>query len=210
MDTNESSAATGESVRDEPKRTPDPPSSNAFSLELLSRDLIQCKRERDEYKAVADRLRSRCHALASKLDSCCHAKSVDASIIHSLTPCVDRLGEDRSTPLGPVLLELAQQNKYLLWEVEELKARLIEAEADLDLLRSHIPAGPHSLDQVESQLLYFRSHVRLMEQELQAILAEKEHERLMHKRQMSELKRQNEILEEMLRRAEERLIESSE
>lgn len=123
---------------------------------------------------------------------------------------LDRLGEDRSTPLGPVLLELAQQNKYLLWEVEELKGRLIEAEADLDILRCHIPVGPHSLDQVESQLLYFRSHVRLMEQELQAILAEKEHDKLLHKRQMSELKRQNEMLEEMLRRAEERLIESSE
>lgn len=122
---------------------------------------------------------------------------------------LDRLSEDRASPLGPVLLELAQQNKYLLWELEELKGRLIEAESDLDILRSHIPQGPQRLDQVESQLLYFRSHVRLMEQELQAILAEKEHMRLMHKRQVTELQRRNEILQEKLRKAEEKLGESS-
>lgn len=60
----ETDEAVDDSVKSDLKNTLD--SSTQYSLELLSRDLIQCKRERDEYRAVADRLRTRCHALASK------------------------------------------------------------------------------------------------------------------------------------------------
>ena len=210
METSETASTSDEGTKSDLKVTGDS-SSSAFSLELLSRDLIQCKRERDEYKAVADRLRCRCHALASKLHVQQHTQCivVNHCLPFHLLP-QDRLSEDRSSPLAPVLMELAQQNKYLLWQVEQLKGSLVQAEADLDLLRSYIPAGPRRLDQVESQLLYFRSQVRLMERELQVILLEKEHEQLVHERQISELKRHNEILEETLRRTEEPFIESSE
>lgn len=61
MDTDE---AVNDTVKSDLKNNPE--SSTQYSLELLSRDLIQCKRERDEYRAVADRLRARCHALASE------------------------------------------------------------------------------------------------------------------------------------------------
>lgn len=48
------------------------------------------------------------------------------------------MGHPSTLPLTQVLLELTDQNKFLLFEVEELKAKLSDSESDLKMLREQL------------------------------------------------------------------------
>lgn len=182
--------------------------SKSKALVILSQDLVEVKRERDEYKLMAEQIRDRYHGLKKMV------KDFQPNIkgVHSFSPSHPGLSThmslveqiSSSTPLASVLLELTEQNKYLLFEVEELKTKLFDAEGDLKLMREQLrsqyqgdvsfapssrrtvsfndaglespshPRNSRTMQEVVDQLETFRNRVTLMERDLQVILDEKE------------------------------------
>lgn len=117
--------------------------SKSKALVILSQDLVEVKRERDEYKLMAEQIRDRYHGLKKMVkDFQPNLKGVSSSSNHPLLSTHLSLVEQiaSNTPLAHVLLELTEQNKYLLFEVEELKTKLIDAEGDLKLMREQLRA----------------------------------------------------------------------
>lgn len=186
------------------------------------------KRERDEYKLMAEQLRDRYQSLKKRIKdpgtngNLPHSSLIPYGIGHYDPMTHASLVEQfaANTPLAHVLLELTEQNKYLLFEVEELKTKLIDAEGDLKLLREQLRASydndsmlyPHhpyqlnesplrnsrTMEEVVEQLETFRNRVSLMEHDLQIILDEKEElilSRDMYKRKVDRLNRKlNDLL----------------
>lgn len=102
--------------------------SKSKALVILSQDLVQVKRERDEYKLMAEQIRDRYQSLKKRIKQ--FSPSISLALgdqtHHSL---VQQIASN--TPLAHVLLDLTEQNKYLLFEVEELKTKLVDAEGQI-------------------------------------------------------------------------------
>lgn len=164
--------------------------SKSKALLILSQDLMSCQRERDEYKLMAEQIRDK----YSRLKKVLLTTSTEQLMMSS-----QGLMGSASIPLTQVLLELTDQNKFLLFEVEELKSKLSDSESDLKLLREQLrnlrniqrfesdgePLGTLRAESTMSsqglvdeaileQLESFRNKVLLMERDLQLILEEKE------------------------------------
>lgn len=101
--------------------------SKSKALVILSQDLVEVKRERDEYKLMAEQIRDRYQSLKKRIKQ--FSPSISLTLgdqtHHSL---VEQIASN--TPLAHVLLELTEQNKYLLFEVEELKTKLVDADGE--------------------------------------------------------------------------------
>lgn len=117
--------------------------SKSKALVILSQDLVQVKRERDEYKLMAEQIRDRYQSLKKRI------KNFSPNL-NLMNPCdvthlslVEQFAAN--TPLAHVMLELTEQNKYLLFEVEELKTKLADAESDLKLMRQDLKRESHKV-----------------------------------------------------------------
>ncbi|XP_015787562.1 coiled-coil domain-containing protein 149 [Tetranychus urticae] len=95
---------------------------------ILSQDLLECKRERDEYKLMYDQIKERYNALKRRIEG------LGANFMG--------INEDpnnlTSASFAQILCQLNKQNKMLLYELEEVKTKLIDAEGDVRLLRGQI------------------------------------------------------------------------
>ena len=103
--------------------------SKSKALLILSQDLMSCQRERDEYKLMAEQIRDK----YSRLKKVLLTTSTEQLMMSN-----QGLMGSASIPLTQVLLELTDQNKFLLFEVEELKSKLSDSESDLKLLREQL------------------------------------------------------------------------
>jgi hypothetical protein len=116
--------------------------SKSKALVILSQDLVEVKRERDEYKLMAEQIRDRYHGLKKMVKDFqpnikgVHGFSLSHPLLSTHMSLVEQIASN--TPLANVLLELTEQNKYLLFEVEELKTKLFDAEGDLKLMREQL------------------------------------------------------------------------
>ncbi|GIY76949.1 coiled-coil domain-containing protein 149 [Caerostris extrusa] len=81
------------------------------SLLILSQELEKCRIEKDQYKLMADQLRTRYSALKRRVEG---------------------------WSLVQLLCELKDQNKFLKYEVEDLKQRLEDAFGDMKILRDEL------------------------------------------------------------------------
>ncbi|XP_053201428.1 serine/threonine-protein kinase pakA-like [Panonychus citri] len=102
--------------------------SKARASVILSQDLLECKRERDEYKLMYDQIKERYGGLKRRIEG------LGANFMG--------INEDpnnlTSASFAQILCQLNKQNKMLLYELEEVKTKLIDAEGDVRLLRGQI------------------------------------------------------------------------
>ncbi|GIX80646.1 coiled-coil domain-containing protein 149 [Caerostris darwini] len=97
------------------------------SLLILSQELEKCRIEKDQYKLMADQLRTRYSALKRRVEGW------GPSLMGVYD--VDGLKCEREKSLVQLLCELKDQNKFLKYEVEDLKQRLEDAFGDMKILR---------------------------------------------------------------------------
>lgn len=114
--------------------------SKSKALVILSQDLVEVKRERDEYKLMAEQIRDRYQSLKKRIKNYSPNMNLTSGDQAHFS-LVEQFATN--SPLAHVLLELTEQNKYLLFEVEELKTKLMDAEGDLKMLREQLRATSH-------------------------------------------------------------------
>ncbi|KAI1287317.1 Coiled-coil domain-containing protein [Halotydeus destructor] len=180
------------------------------SLKILSQDLMQMKHERDEYKLMAEQLSDRFSTLKRRVESMGPGLS---GVYQSPTLT--------NSALNQVLIDLTDQNKQLLHEIDELKTQLLDAEGDLKVLREQVhslkirsyendldfpalrspmePMSQRSMEDVVTQLETFRSRIQLMERDLQCVLDEKEELILSRDEYKAKVDRLNKRLSDTLR-----------
>ncbi|XP_055952396.1 coiled-coil domain-containing protein 149-like isoform X2 [Argiope bruennichi] len=100
------------------------------SLLILSQELEKCRIERDQYKLMADQLRTRYSALKRRVEGW------GPSLMGVYD--VDGLKCEREKSLVQLLVELKDQNKFLKYEVEDLKQKLEDASGDMKILREEL------------------------------------------------------------------------
>lgn len=155
--------------------------SKTEALLILSKELDKYRSERDQFKLMASQLRERYNALKKKIEGWGP----------SLLGVYDVRGfkSDREQSLAQLLCELKEQNKSLIFEVNDLKQKLNDAQGDIKLLREqiarqrlgsadegvvirHFPA--YERENLVKQLEAVRQKCFMLEKDLQAVLDEKE------------------------------------
>ncbi|XP_074604729.1 coiled-coil domain-containing protein 149-like [Brevipalpus obovatus] len=114
--------------------------SKARALVILSQDLLECKRERDEYKLVSDQVKEKYSSLKKRIDSF-GSGLVSLSNSHGGNEFIDGPGGPNnltSTSFAQILCQLKDQNKSLLYELEDHKTKLIDCEGDIRMLRGQL------------------------------------------------------------------------
>ncbi|XP_070540561.1 coiled-coil domain-containing protein 149-B-like [Ptychodera flava] len=174
--------------------------SKEEGLLILSKELDTIRRERDEYKLMAEQLREKYHGQKRKYEERERALGL-------WSPDNDHVAERRSQSLAQLLCEARERNKKLHLEADELKQSLAEAHGDIKLLRENIarqrvgdegiggrnfPA--HERAELVKQIEELRQQAVSLERELtgklddeEEILLEKEHFRLKAERLNQEL-----------------------
>jgi len=92
--------------------------------------LLECKREKNKYKLVSEQLEERYNSLKRRLNtdgSNNYLYNVD------LNPMINN-----NVVFAQILRELKDQNKLLMFELEEVKTKLIDSEGDVRFLRNQI------------------------------------------------------------------------
>ncbi|XP_023242902.1 coiled-coil domain-containing protein 149-like [Centruroides sculpturatus] len=155
--------------------------SKTEALLILSKELDKYRSERDQFKLMASQLRERYNALKKRIEGWGP----------SLLGVYDIRGfkGDREQSLAQLLCELKEQNKSLMFEVNDLKQKLSDAQGDIKLLREqiarqrlgsadegvvirHFPA--YEREDLVKQLEAVRQKCFMLEKDLQAVLDEKE------------------------------------
>ncbi|CAL1280872.1 unnamed protein product [Larinioides sclopetarius] len=151
------------------------------SLLILSQELEKCRIERDQYKLMADQLRTRYSALKRRVEGW------GPSLMGVYD--VDGLKCEREKSLVQLLVELKDQNKFLKYEVEDLKQKLEDASGDMKILREELNKkntdcfqeylSPNFVPFSEKEALVKQLEVQKIKcmqltQDLEAVLDEKE------------------------------------
>ncbi|GFS88299.1 coiled-coil domain-containing protein 149 [Nephila pilipes] len=151
------------------------------SLLILSQELERCRLERDQYKLMADQLRTRYSALKRRVEGW------GPSLMGVYD--VDGLKCEREKSLVQLLCELKDQNKFLKYEAEDLKQRLEDAHGDMKILRDELSKkntdcfqeylSPNFVPFSEKEALVKQLEVQKLKcmqltQDLEAVLDEKE------------------------------------
>ncbi|XP_006822503.1 coiled-coil domain-containing protein 149-B-like, partial [Saccoglossus kowalevskii] len=174
--------------------------SKEEGLLILSKELDTIRKERDEYKLMAEQLREKYHGQKRKYEERERALGL-------WSPDNDHVAERRSQSLAQLLCEARAQNKKLQFEAEELRQKMSEAHGDIKLLREsiarqrvgdegvgarHFPA--HEREELVKQIEELREQATILERDLlgkvddeQEILTEKEYYRLRAERINQEL-----------------------
>ncbi|XP_076460985.1 coiled-coil domain-containing protein 149-like [Babylonia areolata] len=161
--------------------------SKCEALLILSRELAECRSERDQFKLMAEQLRERYQVLKRQL-----AGHRPMSPSHDDLSCNVDLKQYATTQgqgLAQVLMEYREQNKCLQIEVDDLKQKLQDAQGDIKLLREqivrsrvgttdegmttrHFPA--YEREDLVKQLEAAREQTLQLERDLQQVLDEKQ------------------------------------
>ncbi|RWS25269.1 coiled-coil domain-containing protein 149-like protein [Leptotrombidium deliense] len=180
------------------------------ALMILSQDLMECKRERDEFKLMAEQLRERHSVLKRRMEA--------------LGPSLCDVNGKNSFPtdnaaFAQIVCELRQQNKSLLFDVEELRMKLSDAEGDVKLLREQNnslrakvaevskryycdspPLTPSKSNcELMSDIEVFKNKCEQLENDLKAVLDEKEELVVSRDAYKAKVERLNERLNDFLR-----------
>lgn len=187
--------------------------SKCQALLILSKELDQCRSERDQFKLMAEQLQQRYQNIKRQLGQTCYSASFDDSTSR---------GPTSSKNLGSLLFECKEQNKSLQFDVEDLKQKLQDANGDIKLLREqiarqrvgtsdegintrHFPA--HEREDLVKQLEASREEINQLERDLQQVIDEKEElvtERVAYK---SKYDRLNQELNYILKGDEKRIVD---
>ncbi|XP_049952464.1 coiled-coil domain-containing protein 149 isoform X1 [Schistocerca serialis cubense] len=154
--------------------------SKAEALLILSKELDQCRTERDQFKLMAEQLQDRYSALKKK------SHEMGLSKLSLYYDGIDSYGANAPSILQ-VLGETKEQNKALKMEAEDLKQKLRDAQGDIKVLREHLnqqrnapivrdnEAFPsHQREELVQQLETLNQRCTQMALDLQAVLDEKE------------------------------------
>lgn len=98
------------------------------ALIILSQEFLEIKQERDQFKMMAEQLRMQFTELKRKMDG----------LGPSLTTVYDHQVIVGRPDQEQVIACLKEQNKNLLFEVEDLRMKLHDCEGDLRLLREQL------------------------------------------------------------------------
>ncbi|XP_033611241.1 coiled-coil domain-containing protein 149 [Cryptotermes secundus] len=153
--------------------------SKAEALLILSKELDQCRTERDQFRLMAEQLQDRYSMLKKKS----HDLGFSRLTLHP--DGID--SKRRGNTLAQILGETTEQNKALKIEVEDLRQKLRDAHGDIKALRISLgqqrsgtnvgdsQAFPsHQREQLVQQLETLSLKCTQMETDLQAVLDEKE------------------------------------
>ncbi|KAK3595845.1 hypothetical protein CHS0354_014667, partial [Potamilus streckersoni] len=156
--------------------------SKGEALLILSKELDQCRSERDQFKLMAEQLRERYQALKKQNFGQVPMSSVD-------TKTFKQYSDMQSQSLAKLLFESKEHNKSQQFEMEDLKQKLHDAQGDIKLLREqiarqrvgttdegmntrHFPA--HEREDLVKQLEGSREEFLQLQRDLQQVLDEKE------------------------------------
>ncbi|KAL3864063.1 hypothetical protein ACJMK2_005769 [Sinanodonta woodiana] len=156
--------------------------SKGEALLILSKELDQCRSERDQFKLMAEQLRERYQALKKQNLGQVPMSSVD-------TKTFKQYSDMQSQSLAKLLFESKEHNKSQQFEMEDLKQKLHDAQGDIKLLREqiarqrvgttdegmntrHFPA--HEREDLVKQLEASREEFLQLQRDLQQVLDEKE------------------------------------
>ncbi|KAK3085793.1 hypothetical protein FSP39_008736 [Pinctada imbricata] len=184
--------------------------SKCQALLILSKELDQCRSERDQFKLMAEQLRERYQGIKKHLIG----KSPSGSGAVSGTKYYQ--GRDA------MLYEEREQNKSLQFEVEDLKQKLHDAQGDIKLLREQIarqrvgttdegmntryfPA--HERENLVRQLEESREQYTQLERDLQQVLDEREETITEKDAYKSKYERLNQELNYILKGDEKRVVD---
>lgn len=153
--------------------------SKAEALLILSKELDQCRTERDQFKLMAEQLQDRYSVLKKKS----HDMGFNYLMFYPDGMNSNRYGNS----LAQVLTETTEQNKALRIEVEDLRQKLRDAHGDIKVLRISLEqhrsgtnvgdnqAFPsHQREELVQQLETLSLKCTQMGADLQAVLDEKE------------------------------------
>ncbi|XP_014664106.1 PREDICTED: coiled-coil domain-containing protein 149-like isoform X2 [Priapulus caudatus] len=191
--------------------------SKVEALLILSKDLNECRSERDQFRLMAEQLRDRYSALKKRQQDMDLWNNTDA-----YNPCGKSNHAVKDQGVLQLLCEMKEHNKTLQFEVDSLKQKLSDAQGDIKLLREqiarhrvgtvdegvntrHFPA--HEREDLVSQLEASREQYCLLERDLQTVLDEKEElvtERDAYKHKVDRLNRE---LNYVLQGDEKRIVD---
>ncbi|XP_011446715.3 coiled-coil domain-containing protein 149-B isoform X4 [Magallana gigas] len=187
--------------------------SKCQALLILTKEMGQCRSERDQFKLMAEQLRERYQGLKKQLHGQI-PKNFDDS-----KGGLHRLGE---VPLQALLVESREQTKCLQFEVDDLKQKLQDAWGDIKLLREqiarqrvgttdegintrHFPA--HERESLVKQLEDFRVQYTQLERDLQQVLDEKQEQETERDAYKTKYERLNQELNYILKGDERRVVD---
>lgn len=153
--------------------------SKGEALLILSRELDQCRTERDQYKMIAEQIQIRSSALRKKsgdLDEEGRTKQSLYSDHFSIPATCNSL---------QLLAESNEQNKSLRLELQDLKQKLREAYGDIKVLRAGLSEAErgtggqeilpaHQKEELVEQLETLGTKYTQLQSDLQVLLDEKE------------------------------------
>ncbi|ELT88423.1 hypothetical protein CAPTEDRAFT_53024, partial [Capitella teleta] len=148
--------------------------SKCEALLILSKDLDQCRQERDQFKLMAEQVQERYQGMKRQLAG---VVRTDYHLFHV------------HNTLAQLLCEMREVNKSLQFEVDDLKQKLTDAQGDIKLLREqiarqrvgttdegmntrHFPA--HEREELVKKLESSHEEFVQLERDLQQVLDEKE------------------------------------
>ncbi|XP_064600204.1 coiled-coil domain-containing protein 149-like isoform X2 [Liolophura sinensis] len=189
--------------------------SKCEALLILSKELDECRSERDQFKLMAEQLRARYQDIKRQINGLHPISSAN-----SLDP---RFYSDmQSQSLAKLLCETKEQSKSLQFEVDDLKQKLQDAQGDIKLLREqiarqrvgttdegmntrHFPA--YEREDLVRQLEASREQYLQLERDLQQVLDEKEEQVTERDIYRTKYERLNQELNYILRGDEKRIID---
>lgn len=153
--------------------------SKSEALLILSKELDQCRTERDQFKLMAEQLQDRYSILKKKS----HDMGLSRMMLYS-----DGFDSSRSgSSLAQLMSETKEHNKALKIEVEDLRQKLRDCQGDNKVLRlslSQLRAGvnvgenhtfpSHQREELVQQLETLNVKCKQLAADLQAVLDEKE------------------------------------
>ncbi|VDP91847.1 unnamed protein product [Echinostoma caproni] len=152
--------------------------SKTQAVVILHEALEQCKKERDEFRQMAEQVMNRYQLLRKTLSQGTQSETLSAKA----------LGQMPSKKLAYLLVESREANRALERELVEMNTKLSDAEGDIKLLRQQLrtsfnqstsPTEPHSVPSDERQNLIshlerLTAQVNELERELSRCVDEKQ------------------------------------
>ncbi|GLH03201.1 Uncharacterized protein GBIM_09100 [Gryllus bimaculatus] len=153
--------------------------SKAEALLILSKELDQCRTERDQFKLMAEQLQDRYTSLKKKSFDLGLSRSY---LYSSGTDCYDT-----GSTIMEILNETKEKNKAMKIEIEDLRQKLRDAQGDVKVLRLRVSQQKncgmsgenqnfpsHQKEELVQQLEIMNVKCTQMEADLQSVLDEKE------------------------------------
>lgn len=153
--------------------------SKGEALLILSRELDQCRTERDQYKMIAEQIQIRSSTLRKKPGDLDEEGTTEQSLYS------DHFSIPATCNSLQLLAEANEQNKSLRLELQDLKQKLRDAYGDIKVLRAGLTEAvrgnggrevlpAHQKEELVEQLETLAAKYTQLQSDLQVLLDEKE------------------------------------